>query len=215
MYLLTVTRPGASHTAEIVASEVDQHHVLGALLGVPLELLGEDRVLASVGAARARAGDRVRGQLVAIDLDAGAPGCAPTTSNVGVAREEQVRGRVDPAERAVQADAVERPARRGVDRQIERLAPGEDDLDRLAGGDRVLGDLDRADVLVAPEAGFDGRGAQAGRRAVWRHAVRRRTTRHRATGSRAARSCWAPAISAADGREVRSSASKIAASAIR
>ncbi len=40
-------------------------------------------------------------------------------------------------------------------RQVEALAPREDDLDRLAGRDRVLGPLHGADVLVAAEARLD------------------------------------------------------------
>ena len=48
-------RPGAGDPADVVAAEVHEHHVLGALLRVPLELLGEDRVLALVRAARPRA----------------------------------------------------------------------------------------------------------------------------------------------------------------
>ena len=69
MYLLTVTVPGPGHAAQVVAPEVDEHHVLGALLRVALELLGEERVLAGVGAARAGAGDRVGREPVALDLE--------------------------------------------------------------------------------------------------------------------------------------------------
>ena len=45
---------------EIVPAEIDQHHVLGALLLVALQLLGQPEVLLVVRPARARAGDRVR-----------------------------------------------------------------------------------------------------------------------------------------------------------
>ena len=69
MYLLTVTVPGRRDPPEVVAPEVDEHHVLGALLRVALELLGEQGVLAGVGAARPRAGDRVGRQPVALDLE--------------------------------------------------------------------------------------------------------------------------------------------------
>ena len=96
------------------------------------------------------------------------------------------------------ADAVEGGAGRGVGRQVERLAAGQHDLDRLAAGDRVLGDLDRVDVLVAAEARVDR--------------ARRRTGV--APCRRFGRVGAAPS-SAALGREVRSSASKMAASAIR
>ncbi len=54
---------------EVVAPEIDQHHVLGALLRVGLQLLGEQGVLLGVDAARPRAGDRVGGQPVALDLE--------------------------------------------------------------------------------------------------------------------------------------------------
>ena len=51
--------------AEVVAPEVDEHHVLGALLGVGEELVGDPEVLGGRGAARARAGDRPRGDVAA------------------------------------------------------------------------------------------------------------------------------------------------------
>jgi hypothetical protein len=69
--------------------------------------------------------------------------------------EEQVRAGVDAPKGAIEADAVQRPAGRGIVREAERLASSEHDLDRLAGGDRVLGDLDGVDVLVAAEARLD------------------------------------------------------------
>ena len=46
--------------ADVVAAEVDEHHVLGALLLVALQLLGQPHVLVVVAAARPRAGDRMR-----------------------------------------------------------------------------------------------------------------------------------------------------------
>ena len=95
---------------EVVAAEVDEHHVLGPLLGVALELLGEEVVLARRRAARARAGDRMGRELVALDLEQEL-GRAPTTSNCGRPDEEQVRARVDAPQRPVQADAVERSGR--------------------------------------------------------------------------------------------------------
>ena len=59
-------RPGDA--AQIVAAQVDEHHVFGAFLGVALELLGQQRVFASVSPARPRTGDRVGGQAIALDL---------------------------------------------------------------------------------------------------------------------------------------------------
>ena len=193
-------RPGPADPAEVVAAEVDEHHVLGLLLRVALELLGEELVLVRGRAARPRPGDRVGRQPVALDLEEQL-GARPDDLERGRPDEEQVRARVHPSKRAVQADAVDRPAV-GPDRQLERLAPGEHDLDRLAGGDRVLGDLDRPDVGVAAEARLDPRvGDRAGRPGV---GDVRREPRGRA-----------PATSSdALGRAVRSSASKIARSAI-
>ena len=46
--------------ADVVAAEIDEHHVLGALLLVALQLLGQPQVLFGVPAARPRAGDRMR-----------------------------------------------------------------------------------------------------------------------------------------------------------
>ncbi len=186
---------------EVVAAEVDEHHVLGPLLRVALELLGEERVLGR-RRRRAAACRRSGGSSAGRPRPGGAaPGSAPTTSNVGRPDEEQVRARVDPAERAIEPDPVERAARRRIDRQVERLAPGEHDLDRLARRDRVLGDLDRVDVLVAAEAGLDRPPpARPAPPAVPAPFVRPATPR--------------PARPRL-GRDVRSSASKIAASAIR
>ena len=58
---------GVAHAADVVAAEVDQHDVLGALLLVALQLLAEPEVLLRGGAARARAGDRVRLDLAVLD----------------------------------------------------------------------------------------------------------------------------------------------------
>ena len=112
----------------------------------------------------------------------------------GRAHEEQVRARVHAPERAVEADAVERRAGRRIERQVERLPSREHDLDGLAGGDRVLGDLDGVDVLLAAEARVDRPGER---------------------GAGRADASAGPRSSAALGRDVRSSASKMAASAIR
>ena len=183
---------GAAHPSEIVTAEIDQHHVLGPLLRILLELLGQDLVLARIDAPWPRARDRMGGQLVALRLEQelrrGADDLELRRTD-----EEEIWARVDAPKRSIQADAVERTPGRRVGREIERLAAGKDDLDRFAGGDRVLGDLDRTDVLVTPKARLDG---------IVRRPARRGARR------------W-PAISVALGRAVRSSASKMASSAIR
>ena len=50
---------GLGDAADVVAAEVEQHDVLGELLLVVAQLLGEPLVLEGVRAARPRAGDRV------------------------------------------------------------------------------------------------------------------------------------------------------------
>ena len=177
--LADADRAGARDPAEVVPPEVDQHHVLGALLRIALELLGQQRILVGVDAARPGPGDRVGRQPVALGLEQQL-GRRPDDLEGGRPDEEQVRARVDPAEGPVQPDPVERRAGRGVGRQVERLAPGEDDLDRLAGRDGVLGDLDGVDVLVAAQAGR-GRSAEGVRD---RSRDRRRTIRAPRAGAR-------------------------------
>jgi hypothetical protein len=151
MYLLTVTVPGSRHAAKVVAPEVDQHHVFGALLRVALELLGEDGVFALIGPARSGAGDGVGRQLVPLDLEEQLRGRADDLER-GRPHEEQVRAGIDPAERPVQADAIDGRPGRWIDGHRERLATREHDLDGLACGDRVLGHLDGVDVLLTAEA---------------------------------------------------------------
>ena len=60
-------RPG--HPAEVVASEVHEHHVLGTLLGIAAQLVGQAVVLRRRRAARTGARDRVGGHPVADHLE--------------------------------------------------------------------------------------------------------------------------------------------------
>ena len=103
----------------------------------------------------------MRGELVALRLEQQLRRGADHLELRGP-HEEQVRARVDPAEAPIQPDAVERAAGRRVGREVEGLASREHDLDRLAGRDRVLGHLDRVDVLLAAEARVDGAGERRG-----------------------------------------------------
>src|SRR3984957_3989285 len=50
-----------AHASQVVASQVDEHHVLGALLLVFQQLVGDAPILLRACAARARTGDRARG----------------------------------------------------------------------------------------------------------------------------------------------------------
>ena len=60
MYCGTRTDAVLADAAEVVAPEIDQHDVLGALLLVALQLLGQAQILLLVPPARPRAGDRMR-----------------------------------------------------------------------------------------------------------------------------------------------------------
>ena len=97
-------------------------------------------------------------------------GLAPTTSNDGVRTKNRYGLGLTRRRARYSAIPSSGAAGRGIGRQVERLAPGEHDLDRLAGRDRVLGDLDGVDVLVAPEARLDRVLARtaAASRAPWR-----------------------------------------------
>jgi hypothetical protein len=60
---VTLTLPVLRDAADVVARQVDQHQVLGALLRVGLQFGGQLRVLLRRGAARPRAGQRPDGDL--------------------------------------------------------------------------------------------------------------------------------------------------------
>ena len=145
---------GPRDPPQIVPPEVDEHDVLRSFFRVALELLGEDPVVRVGRATRSRARDRVGRQLVALDLE---EELRARTDDLERRRpdEEQVRARVDATEGAVEGDPVERLASGRVGRQVERLAPGEDDLNGLSGSDRVFRDLDGVDVGVTAEARVD------------------------------------------------------------
>ena len=55
------------HAPDVVASEIDEHDVLRALLLVALQLLGEANVFFFIPAARAGAGNRMRLDAAAFD----------------------------------------------------------------------------------------------------------------------------------------------------
>ena len=102
---------GLGDAADVVARQVDQHQVLGALLRVGAQLGLERLVLLGRRAARARAGERPDRHLVALgrvllahqDLGRGADDL-----EVAHVVEVHVRRRVQRAQRAVQAAAATR-----------------------------------------------------------------------------------------------------------
>jgi hypothetical protein len=130
---VTRTLPGGAHPAEVVAAEVDEHQVLGALLRVGQQLERQRVVLASLGP---------RGRVPAI----GRSGHAQAAGRLQVAADQHlgrradqrgrrqleavhVRRRVGRAQHAVQLERVERAGARPRDREQLR----QHDLEDVAG----------------------------------------------------------------------------------
>ena len=161
-------RPVAADTAEIVANEIDDHGVLGAVLLGRGELAGEPRVVFSRRASRSR------------PLDRAALGDA-----VCVEREEALRRRGDDRplrqiqegceRRGVRATELveERPCLAARERSAQRTRQA--DLERVAGRDVLLRDRDAIHVLGRGEARLDAEGAPPVRVCVralaWHHAA--------------------------------------------
>ncbi len=139
-----VHRPGTAHAREVVAPEVDEHHVLGPVLLRREQPL--DVSLGRLGRARDRA--EARAPVLARDQPLGR---RADERDPGELEEEEIRRRVDAAKRPVDVE------RRCRGRALGPL--GRDALEHVAGDDVPL---DRADhLLVARRA----RGsAGAGRR---------------------------------------------------
>ncbi len=140
---------GLADPAEVVAAEVDEHQVLGALLGVGHQLLGEGGVGLRGGAARAGAGDGVEQRAPVLDLDqrlgAGADDVEGPVDPVGEAEEVHVRARVGGPQDAVD---VERGGGAG------RLEPlRRHHLEGLARADALLDVVDGRPVVRAAPAG--------------------------------------------------------------
>ncbi len=147
---------GARDAADVVAGEVDEHEVLGALLRVGQQLFLHAQVELGRGAARAGAGDRadrdlrpLRRVLVAHqDL-----GRRADDLELAHVVEVHVRRRVEGAQRPVQRQ------RRFGEPLGQPLADLH--LHHVAGGDVLLGDADRVQVVVLRELALDGIGGAA------------------------------------------------------
>ena len=125
---------------DVVAAQVDQHDVLGALLLVGEQVGAQAAVLGSRGAARTRAGERTREHAVALDAHERL-GARAHERHVARADVEHVRRRVHRAQHAVEVEPV---ALVGC-----RVALREHDLEDVAGRDVLLGGLDLVDELLA------------------------------------------------------------------
>ena len=153
--------PYVAHAPDVVAPEIHQHDVLGALLLVALQLLAEPDVLSSVAPARPRAGDRMRLHLAALDAHQHLRRRADDRA-VADAQEIHVGRRVDVPQRAVDREGV------GVDGRLEALR--QHDLVDVAGGDVLLRRPHHLLELLARDV----------RRHLERAARRRRRLRQRA-----------------------------------
>ena len=97
--------------ADVVAAQIDQHHVLGPFLGIGQQFLGQPAVFLLVGAARARAGQRADGHLA---VDHATHDLRRTADQRHARRpqEEHERAGVHDPQRAVDLERV------GLDRQL-------------------------------------------------------------------------------------------------
>ena len=120
--------------ADVVAPEIDEHHVLGALLLVALQLVGEAQILLLGAAARPRAGDRMGLDVLPFDAHQHL-GRRADDGEAAHADEIHVGRRIDVAQRAVDRERL------GLDVRLEPLRQHR--LVDVAGGDALL---DRADA---------------------------------------------------------------------
>ena len=125
----TRTDPVLADAADVVAAEIDEHDVLGALLLVALQLLGQPHVLFVVAPARPRARNRVR--LDARPFDAHQHLRRRADDRHAAHPDEiHVGRRIDVPQRAVDGERI------GVDVGLEALR--QHDLVDVAGGDVLL-----------------------------------------------------------------------------
>ncbi len=146
-------RADLGDTADIVAPEIEQHQVLGALLRVCQQLFGESIVLGLGRAAPPRAGDRPdRDSVVAqAHQDFGARADDLEVAEIEIAQE---RRRIDPPQRPVKRE------RRQRERRLEALR--QHDLEDVAGADVLLRLVDHLQILGLARVRGGRRGRQVG-----------------------------------------------------
>jgi hypothetical protein len=149
---------GARHTdaREIIAAQVDQHHVLGAIL------LGCQQPLGVTVASLRRTGDRVDACAASLALDERLRR-RPDQREAVELEQEQIRGRIDATQGAVQ---LQRRRRRGSLRSLR-----EHDLERIARADVILCDANRCLVVRLVRSAVRG-AARSCRAGKIRHRLR-------------------------------------------
>ncbi|MNF62568.1 hypothetical protein D3C84_442520 [compost metagenome] len=156
-------RAGAGNAADIIAAQVDQHQVLGQLLGVGEQVFLQGAVGFFSGTARTGTGDRAHGDQAILDPH---QHLRRATDYVEVAEVEEVHvgGGVEAAQGTVEIDG------RGL--EGDRHALGDHHLHAVAGQDVFLDLPHCLLVILAGEAGAEVRFAphrQAGVHAEARH----------------------------------------------
>ncbi len=124
---------------DVVAGEVDQHDVLGPLLGVGEELLGHGLVLQGIVAAGTGPGDGADGDLPPLGADVDLWGGADQGEVVQLEAEHVGRG-IDQPERAVEIGGI------ALEGDLEAL--GGDDLEDIARADELLHPLGHAQIFL-------------------------------------------------------------------
>ena len=164
--LLDLLRPEPHDPADVVAGQIDEHHVLGTLLRVLAELCRESPIVLLAPSAVAGPGDRSDDHASVEHLHHRL-GRGADQRRLGVANDVHVGRRVHLAEDSIHVERVERAL------DVETLR--EDDLERVTGEDVLARDLDGIAVEAArhrrPHLGQVER--LVGRR--WRRNVGQRT----------------------------------------
>ena len=118
--------------AQVVAAEIDEHDVLGALFLVALQLVGEALIFFLGASARPRAGDRMRHRMAAFDAHQHL-GRGADDGPAAHADEEHVGRRIDVAQRAIHRERVDAHSAREALRQHDLVDVARGDvLFRLA-----------------------------------------------------------------------------------
>ncbi len=141
----------AHDPADVVAREVDEHHVLGELLRVLHELCLEPAVLLLVRAAPAGSRDRAGHDTTVEELDHRLRGRSDDR-DAPLAEEEHVRARVHLPEHPVDLERVAA--------QLEIEALRQHDLERVACADVFLGGVDSVAVKLGARATPDRAGRE-------------------------------------------------------